>query len=89
MAALAQYSADPDKFVFPDGPNADMLLWSVLATLAFVMSKVRSCGLSACVAYFLVFFYLVSGWHVILESERSWQCVLTLAMSLAFLLACA
>lgn len=89
LAALGQYSADPDKFVFPDGPDADMLLWSVLATLAFVMSKVRSCGLSACVASFLVVLYLVTGWHVILESERSWQCVLTLAMSLAFLLACA
>lgn len=71
LAAVAQCSADPDKFVFPDGPDADMILWSLLATLAFVMSKVCYCGLSARVASFLFVEYLFTGWHVILELERS------------------
>lgn len=86
---MAQCSADPDKFVFSDGPDADMLLWSLLAMLGIVMSKSRYCGLPARVASFLFVAFLFTGWHVIIESERSWQCVLSLPMSLASSLACA
>lgn len=59
---MAQCSADPDKFVFSNGPDADMLLWSLLAMLAIVMSKSLTVGsLLASRLSFLLRFLLLDG----------------------------
>jgi len=41
LAVVSHCGGDPDKYTFPDGDDGDALASTVLATLAFVLSKVR------------------------------------------------
>jgi len=41
LAVVSHCGGDPDKYTFPDGEGGDALVSTVLATLAFVLSKVR------------------------------------------------
>jgi len=42
LAVVSYCSGDPDMYTFPDGDDGDALASMVLATLAFVLSKVPS-----------------------------------------------
>ena len=41
LAVVSHCGGDPDKYTFPDGEDGEALVSTVLATLAFVLSKVR------------------------------------------------
>ena len=50
LAAVSHCGGDADQFAFPDGEESDALVTVSLATLAFVLSKVRvTCGVGCLV----------------------------------------